>query len=221
MMHALSTRSRRRGRALAPLFVAAVLAALSPRVVAAQSEAPDCVAIVAEMLTPSPSAGAIRSSAGCPATGPVTLASRWTRHGARAAGERAALVEASTWIRDARLYDAVSAVVRDAGYPKADRIAAMRVLVGYAEEGPGVIQQGQVYGAKAAELSGGRTVDAPATVAGSNALPANVREEIKRELTRLAREDKEPDVRWSAQRASESLGYVAPRGAMVARYPAP
>ncbi|HEU4721410.1 MAG TPA: hypothetical protein VFS59_08610 [Gemmatimonadaceae bacterium] len=211
----------RRGRALASVLAAAALAASSPRGAAAQSDAPDCVAIVAEMLAPAPSAGAIRASAGCPATGPVTLASRWTRRGARAAGERAALVEASSLMRDARLYEAVSAVVRDAGYPRADRLAGMRVLVGYADEEPGVIQQGQVYGAKAAELSGGRPADATMTVAGSNALPPTVREDIKRELSRLAREDKEPDVRWAAQRACESLGYVAPRGAKVARYPTP
>ena len=221
MTHPLSTPRPRRGRTLAPALAAAALVAFSPRAAAAQSDAPDCVAIVAEMLTPAPSTGAIRASAGCPASGPVTLASRWTRRGTRAAGERAALVEASTWMRDARLYEAVSAVVRDAGYPRADRLAGLRVLVEYADEGTGVIQQGEVYGAKAAELSGGRTADATATVAGSSALPPTVREDIKRELSRLAREDKEPDVRWAARRASESLGYVAPRGAKVARYPAP
>jgi hypothetical protein len=222
MTHPLSTPSTRRGRALAPALAAAALVAFSPRGAAAQSDAPDCVAIVAEMLTPAPSAGAIRSSAGCPATGPVTLGNRWMRRGARAAGERAALVEASTLMRDARLYDAVSAVVRDASYPTSDRLAGIRVLVGYADdESNGVIQQGQAYGARAAELSGGRVADATTTVAGSAALAPTVREDVKRELVRIAREDREPDVRWAAQRASESLGYVAPRGAKVARYPAP
>src|SRR5205809_455420 len=96
---------------------------------------PDCIAIVADMLTPTPSAGTIRASAGCPSTGPVTLANRWTRRGTRGPAERDALVEASTWVRDARLYDAVSNVVRDASYPVEDRLAGVRVLVGYADDG--------------------------------------------------------------------------------------
>ena len=207
MTHRLSTESTRRGRALASLITASTLVALAPTAVTAQSEAPDCVAIVAEMLAPTPSAGAIRASAGCPSTGPVTLANRWTRLGPRASGERAALVEASALMQDARLYDAVSAVVRDYAYPRPDRLAGLRVLVGYAEEGgTGVIQQGQVYGARAAELSGGRQTEATTRSAANNALPPTLREDVGRELSRLAREDRDPDVRHAAKRAREKLG---------------
>jgi hypothetical protein len=198
--------SRRRGRALAQLIAASTLVAIAPTLSAAQSEAPDCVAIVEEMLTPTPSAGAIRASAGCPSTGPVTLANRWTRRGLRSAGERAALVEASTFMRDARLYDAVTAVVRDDSYPRSDRLAGLRVLVDYAEDGIGVIQQGHVYDARAAELSAGRQSSATASVAGSTALQPGVNDDIRRTLARLAREDHDPDVRFAAKRASEKLG---------------
>jgi len=204
MTHRIPSR-RTIGRALAQVIGAASLVAVAPAPAAAQSEAPDCVALVAEMLTPTPSAGAIRASAGCPSSGPVTLANRWTRRGTRTSAERAALVEASTWMRDTRLYDAVSSVVRDGSYPRSDRMAGLRVLVGYAEEGTGVIQQGAVYGARAAELSGGRQTDAP-RVAGSTALPPSVSDDVRRELARLAREDRDPDVRYAAKRASETLG---------------
>jgi hypothetical protein len=199
---------RTRGLALAPLIAASMITVLSPTTAAAQSEAPDCVAIVSEMLAPNPSVGEIRASAGCPSTGPVTLANRWTRRGPRTAAERTALVETSALMRDARLYDAVSTVVRDDSYPRSDRLAGLRVLVGYAEEsGTGVIQQGHAYGARAAELSGGRQIGAPATPARSNALRPAVHEDVGRVLTRLAAVDRDPDIRDAAKRAREKLGY--------------
>jgi len=187
-----------------------MLVALVPGIAVAQGEAPDCVAIVAEMLMPSPSAGAIRASAGCPSTGPVTLANRWMRRGARTASERATLVEASSLVRDGRLYDGVSSVVRDGSYPVADRLAALRVLVSYADQGFTVSQQGRASSAKAVATSPTRRADA-SSVTGSVPLRATVRDDIRRELSRLAREDREPDMQWSAKRASESLGHaIAP-----------
>ena len=121
--------------------------------------------------------------------------------------ERATLVETSSWVRDARLYDAVSSVVRDESYPSLDRRAGLRVLVSYAERFT-VSQQGQ-----AQNTSSPRRAEASATVTGSVALRPTVREDIRRELARLASDDRDPDVRWSAQRASESLGYkIAPSG---------
>jgi hypothetical protein len=196
-----------------------MLIVLAPSMVAAQSEAPDCVAIVAEMLSTSPSAGAIRASAGCPSTGPVTLANRWTRRGARTATERATLVEASSWVRDARLYDAVSRVVRDESYPSLDRRAGLQVLVGYAERYT-VSQQGQARDAKATDHSSARR-DESATISGSVPLRPTVRDDIRRDLSRLASDDRDPDVRWAARRAGESLGYeLAPtRKAAVNRKP--
>ena len=207
MTHRLPIESMLRGHALASVITASALVALAPARATAQSESPDCVAIVAEMLAPNPSAGAIRASAGCPSTGPVTLANRWSQLGARTAAERAALVEASAGMRDARLYDAVSDVVRDEAYGRSDRLAGLRVLAAYAgESGTGVIQQGQVYGARAAELSGGRQDEAGSTSASGNALAPTVRDDIARELSRLAREDNDPDVRRAARRANEELG---------------
>ena len=208
MTHRIPTNHARRGRALASLLASSTLVALAPTVATAQSESPDCMAIVAEMLAPLPTAGAIRASSGCPATGPVTLANRWTRLGIRSAAERAALVEASSALRDARIYDAVAEVVRDPAYGPSDRQAGLRVLVGYAREsGTGVIQQGQVYGARAAELSGGRLTDVSLLTTGSNALADTVREDVGRELSLLARLDGDPAMRLAAQRASETLGY--------------
>jgi hypothetical protein len=221
MTHRNPTNSTR-GRALTSVFAASALLALAPALATAQSESPDCVAIVAEMLAPTPSAGAIRASAGCPATGPVTLANRWTRLGARTAAERAALVEASAEMRDARLYDAVSNVVRDEAYGRSDRLAGLRVLPVYAEEsGTGVMQQGHVYGARAAELSAGRQIGVPTSTTGSNALPATVRDDIARELSQLAREDRDPEVRRAARRAGEKLGYDLSSRGEGARSPMP
>ena len=221
MTHRIPTDSTR-GRALTSVLSASALLALAPALAVAQSESPDCVAIVAEMLAPTPSAGAIRASAGCPATGPVTLANRWTQLGARTAAERAALVEVSAGLRDARLYDAVSDVVRDEAYGRSDRLAGLRVLARYAEEsGMGVIQQGAVYGARAAELSGGRQDEATSTSANGNALPATVRDDIGRELSRLAREDRDPEVRRAARRAGEKLGYDLSSRVEGARSPMP
>src|SRR4051812_30784881 len=90
MTHPHSTSSALRGHLLLPLIAASALVVLTPGLAVAQSERADCVAIVAEMLAPSPAPDAIRASAGCPVTGPVMLAQHWTRRGARGAEERAA-----------------------------------------------------------------------------------------------------------------------------------
>jgi hypothetical protein len=216
-----STPRTRRSRVLAVLFAASTLGLLAPRFAAAQSDAPDCIAIVAEMLTPSPSAGSIRAAAGCPSTGPVTLANRWTRRGSRSAAERAALVEASSWMRDGRLYDAVLGVTRDESRPVADRLAGIRVLVGYADGGFSVSQQGQARDAKLGDASMVRSSSAATSTTGSVALATNVRANVKRELSRLASTDHDPDVRYAAQKASDSLGSaIAPsRKAAVNRKP--
>ena len=219
MTYLNSTSRPRRERALASLLAAAVLVALAPDFAVAQSDAPDCVGIVAEMLTPTPSSGVIRASAGCPSSGPVTLANRWTRRGIRGSGERAALVEASTLMRDARLYDAVSAVVRDGSYPRADRLAGLRVLTEYADQGFTVSQQGQAYRARSEELSGGRTTGVATTVTGSSGLRPTVRDELRQELARLAREDRDGDVRFAAKQASENLGFGASDSGKAARSP--
>ena len=132
-----STSRTPRGFALAPLFVALMLGLFTPPIAAAQGEAPDCIAIVAEMLTPSPSVGSIRASAGCPVSGPVTLANRWMRRGARSGAERTALVEASSLTRDGRIYEAVLGITKDETRPLADRLAGVRLLLSYAGDGAG------------------------------------------------------------------------------------
>lgn len=211
MTHLSSTSTARTGRALAALLAAFALVLFAPRIATAQSDAPDCVAIVAEMLTPAPSAGAIRASAGCPSSGPVTLANRWSRPGKRSAGELAALVEASSLMRDGRIYDAVLGMTRDERRPVSDRLAGIRVLLGYAGDGA-VIQQGEARSAKPAASSG-----RAASVKGSVAMAPDWRSQVKQELYRLANVDRDPDVRYAAQKASESLGYVMPSRANVAR----
>ena len=204
MTHTESTSKAPRDVALAPLLIASMLGLLDPRLAAAQSDAPDCVAIVAEMLTPSPSAGTIRASAGCPSSGPVTLANRWSHVGPRSSAERSALIEASSLMRDARIYQAVLGMTRDASRPLADRLAGIQVLLGYAEDGHSVMQQGEALGANPAPR--------PASlVKGSVSFTPDMRSDVKRELYRLAAVDRDPDVRFAAQKASESLGYVVPR----------
>ena len=207
MTHPDTTSRTPRGFALASLFIGSMLALLDPRLVAAQSDTPDCVAIVAEMLTPSPSVGAIRASVGCPSSGPVTLANRWSRVGPRSATERAALVEASSLMRDARIYDAVLGMTRDVSRPVGDRLAGIKVLVGYADGGQMVMQQGEARSAKPAIAPARST----SLVKGSVTFTPDMRSDVKRELYRLAAVDRDPDVRSAAQRASVSLGYVVPR----------
>ena len=215
MTHLHSHLRTPRGFALAPLFAASALVALVPQRAAAQSEGAECLAIVAQMLEPSPTPEAIRASAGCPSSGPTTLAQRWIKRGARSAAERAALVDASSSIRDGRVYEAVSSVVSGDLYPIADRLAGVRVLVEYAEEGFTVSQQGQALYAMPANAKGARRSEATAAIAGSVALPLSVRLEVRRELSRLALTDHDPEMRLMAQRATEKLGYVIPKGARV------
>ena len=215
MTHQDSTSRTPRGYAPIALFVASTIGLLTPRIAAAQSDAPDCIAIVAEMLTPSPSAGTIRASAGCPSSGPVTLANRWKRRGARSGAERTALLEASTLTRDGRLYDAVLGITKDESRPLADRLAGIRLLLAYAGDGAGFIvsQQGQAQArdAKPAAAFAERNAERSTTVDGSVAFPPTMRADVKRELYRLANNDTDPDVRYAAQKASASLGYVVPK----------
>ena len=210
MTHPDSISRTPRGLALAPLFVALTLGLLAPRMAVAQSEAPDCLAIVAEMLTPTPSAGAIRASAGCPSSGPVTLASRWMRRGTRSASERTALVEASALMRDGRLYDAILTVTKDDSRAAADRLAGIRVLLGYADASGGfnVSQQGLARGAKPAAALSARKAPSSQTVEGGVPLSPSVRADVKRELYQLGNNDDDPDVRYAALKGSKSLGYV-------------
>ena len=209
-------------RAFAPALLAvAMLGLLLPRVAAAQSDAPDCIAIIADMLTPTPTAGTIRASAGCPSSGPVTLANRWTRVGPRSATERAALVESSSLLRDSRIYEAVLGVSRDASRPTADRLAAIRVLLDYADNGYMVSQQGEAHDVKPAAAPAAARAESAAAINGSVALTPGVRSDVKRELYRLASVDRDPDVRRAAQKGSESLGYVMPSKGKVGHYRAP
>ena len=214
MTHPVSPSRTPRGFALASLLVASTLGLFIPRAAAAQSDAPDCISIIADMLTPTPSAGVIRASAGCPSSGPVTLANRWNRRGPRSATERSALVEASSLLRDSRIYDAVLAVTRDESRPSADRVAGMKVLVDYAGNGYAVSQQGEARGAASAR-------SADTSIDGSIALTPGVRSDVKRELYRLANVDRDPEVRAAAQKGSESLGYVLPAKGKVAHYRMP
>jgi hypothetical protein len=204
-----------RGLALAPIIAVSALVALVPQRAIAQSESAECLAIVAQMLQPSPAPDAIRASAGCPVSGPTTLAERWTRRGARSATERAALVDASSRIRDGRVYDAVSSVVSGDLHPIADRLAGVRVLVEYAEEGFTVSQQGQAVDARRIVTRSAARSNASTAISGSVALPLSVRLEVRRELARLALNDHDPEMRLVAQRATEKLGYVIPKGARV------
>jgi hypothetical protein len=219
MTHPDSTSRTPRALALAPLYAVAVFALLIPRVATAQGEAPDCIAIIADMLTATPSAGTIRASAGCPSSGPVTLANRWTRVGPRSATERSALVDASSLLRDSRIYEAVLGISRDASRPAPDRLAAIRVMLDYADNGYMVSQQGEAHDANAS-ASAARAQSSTA-INGSVALTPGVRSDVKRELYRLASVDRDPDVRRAAQRGSESLGYVLPSKAKVGHYRAP
>jgi hypothetical protein len=216
MTHADSTSRTPRAIALSRLFIASMLGLLGPRLAAAQSDTPDCVAIVAEMLTPTPSAGAIRASAGCPSSGPVTLANRWSRVGPRSATERGALIEASSLMRDARIYQAVLGMTRDGSRPVADRLAGIQVLLGYAEDGHSVMQQGEARGPSPASAPAARSAS---LVKGSVTFTPDMRSDVKRELYRLAAVDRDPDVRIAAHKASESLGYVVPRNAAARRAP--
>jgi hypothetical protein len=200
------------------LLLASTFGLLIPTTVVAQSDAPDCISIIADMLTPTPSAGAIRASAGCPSSGPVTLATRWNRRGPRSAAERSALVEASSLLRDSRIYDAVLAVARDDSRPSADRVAGMKVMLDYAGNGYAVMQQGEAH---FATPSGASPRRAEQSVDGSVALTPGVRSDVKRELYRLASVDRDPEVRAAAQKGSESLGYVLPSKGNVAHYRMP
>jgi hypothetical protein len=137
----------------------------------------------------------------------VTLANRWSRIGLRTATERAALVEASALMRDARIYEAVLGMTRDVSRPVADRLAGIKVLLGYADGGQMVMQQGEARGAKQALVP----ARSASLVKGSVTFTPDMRSDVKRELYRLAAVDRDPDVRVAAQRASESLGYVVPR----------
>lgn len=221
MTHPDSTPSARRTLALSALLAVATIGLLLPRPAFAQSEAPDCIAIIADMLQPTPSAGVILSSAGCPSSGPVTLANRWMRPGARSATERAALVSASSLLRDSRIYDAVLGITRDAGRPTADRLASIRVLLDYADNGYMVSQQGEARNPRSPAAPAGRRVDSSTSISGSVALHPGVRSDVKRELYRLASVDRDPDVRHAAQKGSESLGYVLPTKGKVAHFRAP
>jgi hypothetical protein len=129
-MHRSSKLESTRARAIALLLPALLLAAPTARA-AAQRETTDCLAVLDELLTDEPSTDAIRAAAECPSSGPVALANRWTRRGWRDDLERAALVQASSSLKDGRIYDALIGIARSRAYQSEDRSAAIRVLASY------------------------------------------------------------------------------------------
>jgi hypothetical protein len=99
-------------------------------------------------------------------------------------------------------------MTRDGSRPVADRIAGIQVLLGYAEDAHSVMQQGEARGTRPVVAAPPRSAS---LVKGSVTFTPDMRSDVKRELYRLAAVDRDPDVRFAAQKASESLGYVVPR----------
>ena len=137
------------------------------------------------------------------------------RRGARSGAERTALVEASSLTRDGRIYEAVLGITKDETRPLADRLAGIRLLLSYAGDGASfsVAQQGQAQArdVKPAAALTELQAERPMTVDGSVEFPSTMRADVKRELYRLANNDTDGDVRFAAQKASASLGYVVPK----------
>lgn len=194
-----SSRARALSLSLTVLLAAAPFAHAS-----AQRETTDCLSIVDEMLSDSPAPETIRDAAECPASGPVTLASRWTRRGWRDDLERAALVEASSSLRDGRLYDAVLHVAHSRAYQREDRMAALQVLAAYYD--PRYSSMGTASRSDRAILVALRT---PVHQLDGSILPRpTYRREIREELMRMGDRDRDQSVRDEARRVAHTLALM-------------
>ncbi|MGH7627726.1 MAG: hypothetical protein ACREOJ_20720 [Gemmatimonadaceae bacterium] len=150
----------------------------------------------------------------CPSSGPEALAEVWDRHEKRDAHARAMLIEATSALRDARLFERLVNVATTAGYGDTNRVAALVVLVRY--EHPD-------YAPSVHDLMAVRTpppflsapsiprrLDGAPPMDGTFALPDSAGRTLGRTLYSLARREPDGPVRRAAQSLRATLAFDDP-----------
>jgi hypothetical protein len=198
----------RKMRTLLALFAAAVAIPATATTLWAQTEPVHCRRAVVELRTDPGNTAAIRSASGCPSSGPTALAVMWIQRAAADDATRAALVEASSSLRDTRVFDAVAGIATARDRPVGDRLAALQVLMRYYNRRYVPSVEDLTSGPPGSPIT--RRVGGPAPVNGSSPLAETTRGEIGALLSMLASSDGDSTLRGAALRLRQRLAFDDP-----------
>lgn len=180
----------------------------------AQVETERCQEARTALLSEERKVVAMEEASRCPESGPTTLGEAWERSSANSAAERAALVEATGYLRDRRLFDAVVNVATDGSRPAPDRVAALQALMRYYD--PSYAPSFEALTSRSAERSVATRVGGPGPVRGTVPLPASTRKQIGDVLAQLTNSEQSPTVRTAARVLRQRLAYDDPAHTPVA-----
>jgi hypothetical protein len=153
----------------------------------------------------------------CGEEGPPILARMWSQ--AKTDSARAeSVLDLSSRLRDSRIADAATAVARDASSPDAARLAAIILLIRYADPYSGLsvrllaVPDGWTPGRPVRTLSGGRSPHAIYQTGGASPLPAGFSGDVIRTLRSLATSDPSVRVRYASEALARRLEWDLAHG---------
>ena len=174
----------------------------------AQAEHASCHARATELRNHPGSVSAIWDAARCSASGPGALAEVWKRNGVGSSEARNVLVDATSSLRDTRLFDVIVAVATDGSRHSMDRLAALQVLMRY--YGPSYAPSIDNLRTAPEWSSVARRVDGPLPIDGTSPLGESARPRIASTLARLAASESDTTVRKAALVLRQTLAFDDP-----------
>jgi hypothetical protein len=153
----------------------------------------------------------------CAQEGPPILARMWSQVTSDSA-QADSILDLSSRLRDARIAEAATAVAKDAGKTDAVRLAAIVLLIRYADPYSGLsvrllaVPQGWTPGRPVRSLSGGRSPHAIYQTGGGSALPPTFTNDVIRLLRSLASSDPSVRVRYAAEALARRLEWDLAHG---------
>jgi hypothetical protein len=180
----------------------------------AQPEHSGCTARAAKLRSDLGSTGAIWDAAQCLASGPTALAAVWKRNGVGSSEARDVLVEATSSLRDTRLFEVIVGVATDGSRPSTDRLAALQVLMRYYN--PSYAPTVDNLRTAPEWSSVARRLDGPAPINGTSPLGDSARAQIATTLARLGASESDTTVRKAALVLRQTLAFDDPENTPLA-----
>jgi len=206
-MHSIASRVR-------VCIAVAGLLSTAARSMHAQRETERCQRAKTALSTQELNVEAMDEASRCPESGPLALAETWERASAKSAVQRAALVEATGYLRDGRLFDAVVNVALDGSRSAPDRVAALQSLMRYYD--PGYAPSFEALTSHSGERSVALRIDGPTPTLGSVPLSASTRTRIGEVLAQLMSPRQNSTVRTATGVLRQRLAYDDPAHTPVA-----
>jgi hypothetical protein len=196
------------------VLTATLLVGVASGAAFAQAEHASCHAKATELRNHPDSAGTIWDAARCSASGPAALAEVWKRNGVGSSEVRNVLVDATSALRDTRLFDVIVGVATNEDRPPMDRLAALQVLMRYYN--PSYAPSIENLRTAPEWSSVARRVDGPLPIDGSSPLGDSARARIASTLARLGASESDTTVRNAALVLRQTLAFDDPENTPLA-----